>query len=1092
MILRNHCFSNNLKTPSLMKWSSHFRGGIISPDSLHIHGIALLIAAGVFCSPQPLMAANDYAAVPGNAMQQEATVKGTVVGSDGMPLPGVTVKLKGTTIGTATDADGIFQIKVSNRQKAVLEFSYIGMKPKEVKVAGQNNLLIHMEDDNALLDEVMVVAYGTTTKEAFTGSAVSVKSDKITQAAASKTSAVEALRGNVAGVRFSNSGGQPGELSSIQIRGIGSINESTSPLYVVDGVTMSTSLNMINPADIESMTVLKDAAATSLYGNRASNGVIIITTKKGSAGKVKFTATYEHAWSSQSMPRSLKGFYMNTAELTEYSMEALRNRYLYNNKALPWQDNYDPNNQAMYNAAQDWALRNLHSTAKIVHPDDPLDGSFDYSTADLSKYFSNPRMDNWEDAYFRTGQEDKLNLQATGGNEKLNFYASLGYLNQKGIVIGSEFDRYTGRISVNGQLGRYIDFTIGENVGYTIRDEQTAGDYYNSPIAGMFYLNPSMPIYLQNGELNTKPGFNRNTPNHLHNLKHMMYRYKDMSSISNLSLIVKFTPWLNFRTVNGIDLNYTQEKQVWDREHLDGMSTNGMVFQYTSNYYKITTSNTLNLDKEIGKHSIKALLGYEAFKYQYDNFSATGQQFAYSDKMYLGNAATPSEVGGYEGSDRMVSWIAKADYGYDNRYYLSASYRRDGTSRFTRDNRWGNFWSVSGAWNMIHEKFMENTTAWLDNLRLKLSYGTNGNQPSGYWNNLNLFNIAARHNLNPAMMADKLGNKHLTWENSYTWNVGVDFSIFNSRLSGTVEYYNRKTTDLIDWTNVSYMTGWSEYIVNDGQLRNTGVEITLTSRNIDNGDFTWTTDFNISTMRAKIEKLNGGDRIDHPYIEAVGEHLYSFYTRQWAGVDSATGLPLWKKNTKDDYGNVIDNTSVTSDANEADRVIVGKGYPDWFGGMTNSFTYKGFELSFLLTFSLGGKMVDNTQYYGVRDGYNLGYQNYRRDVMGNYWTKPGDEARDPIVIYNNPLQPGEYTSDRRMCSSDYLRLKTLTFAYNLPQKWIGKIGVKGARVYVNGNDVLTFSHSKYVDPEIGLSGQSKSVFSFPMLKSWRVGLKLDF
>jgi len=1060
---------------------------------MNIHGIALLIAAGVFYPSQTLMAAShDFAGIPEKSAQQEVTVKGTVVGSDDMPLPGVTVKLKGTKIGTSTDVDGNFQIKVHNRSNAVLEFSYVGMKPKEVKVNGKSDIFVNMEDDDSMLEEVMVVAYGTTTKEAFTGSAVSVKSDKITQAAASKTSAVEALRGNVAGVRFSNTDGQPGELSGIQIRGIGSINQSTEPLYVVDGVTMSTSINMLNPADIESMTVLKDAAATSLYGNRASNGVIIITTKKGSAGKVKFTANYEHAWSSQSMPKSLKGFYMNTAEYTTYSMEALKNRYLYDNKALPWQENYDPNNSAIYDAAKDFALRNLHSASKLVHPDDPLDGTFDYTTADLNKFLTNPRENNWEDAIFRTGEENKVNLAATGGNEKLNFYASLGYLNQQGIVVGSEFDRYTGRISVNGQIGRYIDFSIGENVGYTIKDEQTSGNYYNSPIAGMYFLNPSMPIYLSDGSLNEHPGFDNNVPNHLHNLEHMSFKTTTMSSISNLVVNVKFTDWLNFRTVNGIDLNHIQQKQVWDPDHIDGQATNGFVWQYTSNYYKMTTSNTLNFDKDFGAHSLKALLGYEAYNYNYDNFEAQGQQFAYADKMYLGNAATPSGVGGYEGTDRMVSWIAKADYSFDNRYYFSASFRRDGTSRFIKDNRWGNFWSLSGAWNITREKFMENTAGWLNNLRLKLSYGTNGNQPNGYWNNINLFNIAARHNLKPAMMANTLGNKHLTWENSYTWNAGIDFSIFNSRLSGTVEYYNRKTTDLIDWTNISYMTGWEEYIVNDGQLRNTGVEITLSSRNIDTNDFQWTTDFNISFMRAKVEKLNGSDRISHPYITAVGENLYSFYTREWVGVDPATGLGIWKKNTKDDNGVVIDHESVTNNVDEADRVILGKGYPDWFGGMTNSFNYKGFELSFLLTFSLGGDMYDDTHSYGITDGSGLGMENFRKDAIGNYWTKPGDVARDPIVISNNPLKSSTSTSSRRIVSSDHLRLKTITFAYNIPKKWLSKVGISGARVYINGNDVLTFSKSKFVDPEVGLNGMSKSVFDFPMLKSWRLGVKLDF
>lgn len=386
---------------------------------------------------------------------------------------------------------------------------------------------------------------------------------------------------------------------------------------------------------------------------------------------------------------------------------------------------------------------------------------------------------------------------------------------------------------------------------------------------------------------------------------------------------------------------------------------------------------------------------------------------------------------------------------------------------------------------------MEHTHGWLDNLRLKASYGTNGNQPSGYYNNLTLFAVDARHNLLPALMASTIGNPDLTWENSYTWNVGLDFSVLNSRLSGTIEYYNRLTTDLIDWTNISYMTGWSSIIVNDGELRNTGLEITLSSRNIDNKDFLWTTDFNISYMRAKIQKLHGGTRISHPYITKEGEHLYSFYTREWVGVDPATGQGIWKKNTKDAEGNVIDPDGVTNNVNEADRVIVGKGYPDWFGGLTNTFSYKGFELSFLLTFSLGGDMWDDNHYYGVTDGNNLGNQNFRRDAA-DHWRKPGDKSDNPIIISGNPLQSSANTSSRRMVSSDHLRLKTLTFGYNFPSAWTNRIGVRGAKIYVNGNDVLTLSHSKYTDPEVGLDGMSKNVFTFPMLKSWRVGVKLEF
>lgn len=453
-----------------MKWTSIF----VRPRSCQRW--ALMVMLGLMCPSVSLWAGNSNAEnginVTNELFQAQKIVKGVVTDESGVPLPGVAVKIKGQHVGTATDVSGHYQLTIDNRLDVVLEFSFMGMKTQEVKVGDRTEISVQLEALQTQLDEVMVVAYGTTKREAFTGSAVSVKSDKLTQAAASKTSPVQALQGNVAGVRFSNTSGQPGDLSAVQIRGIGSLNESTAPLYVVDGVTVSAGLNMLNPEDIESMTVLKDAAATSLYGNRASNGVIIITTKKGREGKMRFSATYEHAWSMQSMPRSVKGFHMNTRELTEYAMEALQNRYLYDNDALPWQDAYDPSNTAIRENARNWALRNLHSVAKLLHPDDPLDGSYDYSTnSDLEKYLTHPRENNWEDVLFRTGQEDKLNLSVTGGNEKLNFYGSLGYLDQKGIVVGSEYERFTGRTSVSGKLGRYIDFSLGESIGYSIKDE---------------------------------------------------------------------------------------------------------------------------------------------------------------------------------------------------------------------------------------------------------------------------------------------------------------------------------------------------------------------------------------------------------------------------------------------------------------------------------------------------------------------------------------------------------------------------------------------------------------------------------------------
>ena len=309
----------------------------------------------------------------------------------------------------------------------------------------------------------------------------------------------------------------------------------------------------------------------------------------------------------------------------------------------------------------------------------------------------------------------------------MNFYGSLGYLDQKGIVVGSEYERFTGRTSVSGKLGRYIDFSLGESIGYSIKDEQTAGGgnyYYSNPIYGIHELNPSQPVYLPDGSLNPNPGYWNSIPNYVANLKLLSFTEKELSSISNLSLTVNFADWLNFRTVNGIDINYVQDKQIWKPESNDGAPTNGFMWQYASLYHKMTTSNTLNFNKAFGMHTLGALVGYEAMKYMYDNFEASGQQFAYSDLMYLGNAAQPANVGGYAGDDRMVSVISKLDYNYDNRYYLSGSFRRDGTSRFAPNNRWGNFWSLSGAWILSREQFMKGAAGWLDNLRLKLSYGT--------------------------------------------------------------------------------------------------------------------------------------------------------------------------------------------------------------------------------------------------------------------------------------------------------------------------------------------------------------------------------
>lgn len=1018
---------------------------------------------------------------------QKKTVKGVVKDESGMALPGVAVKVKGTNVGVATDINGHYELMVDDLPGVVLEYTFIGMKPHEEKPGKRTVIDVVMHTTSISMDEVMVVAYGTTTKESFTGSAVSVKGDDVIKAAASKISPERALQGTVAGVRFNRGGGQPGALAQIQIRGIGSINEVTTPLYIVDGLPVSTGMEMFNPDDIESMTVLKDAAATSLYGSRASNGVIIITTKKGKEGATKFDITYERGWSSQAMPRALKDRWMSTAELTEYSLEALKNDYLYNREALPWQEN-----SSQYEALQEEALKNafskLYGTAKIIHPDDPLDGSWgnaEYANADMSKYLSNPRSYDWYDAIFRKGTEDKMNFSVRGGGKSLNFYSSLGYLNQKGIARGSEFERISGRIAVNNSVNKVINFALSEGVTYSVYDQNSERDEASNPITTIRAINPSQPVYLPDGSLNMHPGFSYTTPNLIHNMENVLYKQKQFSSVSNLTLQVNFAPWLNFRTVNGADINYSGSKRTWTPESIDGETTNGQVIKDAGLWVNLVTSNTLNFNKSFSDHTVGVLVGYEAKKYHYDDVTAEGQNF--NKQMYLGNAAVPSSVGESVSDDRLVSIISKLDYNYANKYFLSASFRRDGTSRFLAENRWGDFWSVSGAWTVSREKFMAFAEGWLDNLRLKLSYGTNGNQPSGHFNSLSLFAVNAKHNQQPATVLSSYGNPRLKWESSYTWNAGIDFSLWSGALRVAAEYYNKHTRDLINWATVSRMSGWGSMIVNEGELRNTGVEITLDSRNIKTEQFSWTTNFNISYMRAKVEELKDDD-INGNYLTRQGEHMYTFYAQEWAGVDPATGRGSWYKNTQDENGNIIDR-SITYDYNEASKKIVGKGYPDWFGGMTNKFTYKGVELSFLLTFTLGGKLWDNEMGYAVADGQNIGSRNFRRDA-GKHWEKPGDHSDNPIVINNNPLN-SSYSSTRRMMSSNHLRVKAITLGYSLPQRWLEAVRLSSARIYVNGNDVLTFFKSKYINPEVALNGDART-YGWPSLKSWRIGINIQF
>ena len=1032
------------------------------------------------------------------AQQKMRTVRGSVVDKNKEPLPGVTIMVKGTSLGIATDIDGKFSLEVPDKPGLVLTFSFVGMRPQEIAVGNRTDLQVVMEDMAETMDEVMVVAYGTVKKESFTGSASMVKGDQIMKEA-SPISPEKALQGYVAGVRVTQTDGPPGAKATVQIRGIGSINGNLEPLYVVDGVPVvsgdasqvmsSNVMTALNPDDIESMTVLKDAAATSLYGSRAANGVVIITTKQGRPGKTVFNADYEHGWTTTAMPHELYGLYMTGREYTEYALEGLKNRYLYDREALPGQKNYRAGNTGLADEAMRYAYENLHGKAKVIHPDDPLDGSFDYKKADPKKYLSHPRNTDWADVLFSAGKEDRFNFSARGGNEQLKFFSSFGYMRQVGLLPSSKFQRVTGKINVENKVNEHIRFSINETLAQTDQSGTSSGNYYSNPIWGVKNTNPTAPVYLPDGEYYRYPGFVTKIPNYVKNVKEQVRKSSNFRSMTTASLTLSFTDWLTFRTVNGIDYMHLTESSFSGIDSHDGRNEKGNVTEYLTKIYDLTTSNTLEFKKSFGKHNLVALGGYEAKKYKNKYFGADGTGFISDKFLELDNAANASGIGGASSDDRLVSWLFKADYVYDNKYYLSGSVRWDGSSRLAENERWGNFFAASAAWTLSQEDFMK-PVHWVDNLRLKLSFGTTGNLPGNYYGSQSLFSLSNKYNGNPVYFLQTLGNPKLTWEHSYTWNAGMDFRLFDSRLSGSLEYYNKMTDDLLNDASISINTGFSSILVNEGRLRNSGVELTLSSRNVVGEGFNWNTDFNISWMRAKVEQLRD-DVISSTQIFREGEDLYSFYVREWAGVDQETGEPLWYKNIYGPDGKTpVQDGSTTHKVAESNRKVICKAYPDFYGGMTNRFSYKGIELSFLMTFTLGGNMFHNLDRLSA-DGRYIGTYNPTKNAAEGVWKKPGDKASKPMIIFNNPYQTQEYSS-RYLHSTDHLRIKNISLSYNLPKRWMNKMHISHAKIYFNATDVLTFYKYNYVNPEVSYTGNTNQGSRYPAIKTYRLGINVQF
>ena len=1003
--------------------------------------------------------------VPLWAFAQKVSITGVVKDAAGESIIGASVIEKGTTNGTITDFDGNFTLQVEN--DAVLSISFVGYQPQDVPVAGKSMINVILKEDTEVLDEVVVVGYGVQKKKLVTGATVQVKGDDLQKL--NTVSALGALQSQSPGVNITQSSGMPGEGYKVNVRGMGTVG-SSAPLYVIDGVVMKSDedmsyygksqsiLSTLNPEDIESMTVLKDAAAASLYGSRAANGVVIITTKSGKEGKTRVSYNGEVGWNKMAVDQYNM---MSGTDYIGYARESIANYYMEYEGVTSKEDAY-----------------------ALIEQNNDL--------SDFVKDPSGKTSTNWKDEIYRTAITQNHQISLNGGNQNTRFYAGLGYNKSEGIVLGSDFQRISARVNIDQKITDWADFSVKQMIasttqnGFRDQNDQAQGLGTSSPLGVLFALDPTAPIYNSDGTYNEDVSFGQITNPHLmlgskddaNSLEWI--QSKMFRSLTNAELGLHFLDKIFFKSVFGYDYIDNKHFEYWDKNSVNGLAVGGMGSRYTFQNSTLTSSNTLTYtDTFNDKHNLSAMIGFELENQNLLQIVTVAKNYSnHLPELVNGqpDAASSSTYGA-----GMLSYLGNVNYNFDDKYYLSASFRRDGSSRLSKDNRWANFWSVSGAWRLSKEGFMEDMPLFTD-FKIKASYGTNGNLPTDYYGYKDLY-AGSGYGGNPSIYWYQLPNDQLTWERSKNLNVGIEWNMFD-RVTLGVEYYLKKTTDLLFQVPNSYVTGFSSRWENLGELKNNGVEIEINSQNIRTKDFTWTTNFNLTYQQAIVEKLPDGADIQYGdgqmYIHREGESMYTFYLPEWKGVNPDTGLGEFWLDPNDH------SKGVTTDYSKAQWGIVGKALPDVIGGLTNSFTYKDFDLSFLITYQFGGDMFDYPGYFLHSDGYRLGSTTPSADVAGNYWTKPGDVVDNPKPIYGNPYRADRFSS-RHIKSTDNIRLREFTVGYNIP---ISKKYMQRLRVYFRANNPwLIWAKTKDVDPDVAINGYRQ--VDTPQLKSCVFGINIE-
>lgn len=984
-------------------------------------------------------------------------VTGVVKDVMGEPLIGANVVEKGrSTNGVITDFNGKFTLEVD--ESASLVVSYIGYLAQDIPTKGKGDFHIILKEDTNTLDEVVVTGYGDFKKATYTGSASVLTTEKLE--ALPVVSVGQMIESNIPGISVvAGTSSQPGAKTTLRVRGVASMNASTEPLYVLDGVpipsydlsnftSMSEAGGMgfietLNPADIESITVLKDAASASLYGAKGANGVVLITTKKGKEGKLRVNMAAKYGITDFAYTyRPLMG----GEERRKLIHEGLVNFQL--DKGVSEQE------------AQQYADANIDQYAKR-----------------LPQGYS-----DWESALFKTGYQQDYNLSASAGNQNSSFIGSLGYTKQTGVSLNSEMERFTGRVDASNKYKK-VEFGMNASFSWTKNVHLPEGKFYGSAIyASKVNLTPSTPIYNEDGTYAS--GYRENNGyNPILEAEVNDYYARTVRAMGTAKIAYNVWDNLKVSSVFTVDYSLTKDFFFQSPDGRDGATYQGRGRMQMTDRIRYTSQNNLTYSKTFGKHSVSAVTAFEVMKYDYEDLYAAKKTYGQDINTSLGNAADPIDADQKLQEDALMSYVASVNYSYDDKYYASFSFRRDGSSRLSPDTRWGNFWSLSASWRLSQERFMQPLKSVLSDLKLRASYGVNGNLPSSYYGYQSTYTTGAFYSGKPSPWESTLGNEELTWEKNYALNLGLDIGLF-SRVNVSLDWYTRTTKDLLMSKQLNSISGFSSLLTNVGQMRNTGVELEVRSNNIKTKDFSWTTAFNLSHNKNKILKLADLPWfVDGRYVRKEGYPFNTIYLREYAGVDPETGSALYYDNQQDENGNYTKNK--VTDPGQASPIPLKDITPTISGGFMNTFNYKFIDLSFNLSYSFGGYSYDNASYILQDDGYSV--ISNKSTEQRRRWQKPGDITDVPRFVYGNK-KGGNYNSSRAIHSTDHIRLKSLIVGLNAPKAWLQKLGIGNARIYFSGTNLLTWAAYDQYDPEMsGVVG-----FYTPPLKTYAFGLELKF